>query len=165
MARINRKKHKQHTKYYNKINQLLPGITTIVDLLNKPQLIIWANNLGLSGIEYYKYMNTVADIGKLTHKMIECTCKKKKFNTDEYCKKDIEIANICYNKFFNFYKGKRLKILLSENPLISENWQFGGTPDLLFKHNKQFIHIDFKTGDEIYLASLIQLAAQKVLII
>ena len=37
------KKSKVHTRYKTKDGKAIPGTTTIVGLLAKPQLIVWAN--------------------------------------------------------------------------------------------------------------------------
>lgn len=60
-----RKASKAHVKYRTKDKVLVPGVTTITNLLNKPYLIKWANDLGLEGIDSTKYRDEAADIGTL----------------------------------------------------------------------------------------------------
>ena len=44
-------KSKAHQRYKLADGTQVPGVTTITGQLNKPALIIWANRLGLQGID------------------------------------------------------------------------------------------------------------------
>ncbi len=46
------KRSKVHTRYKLKNGLLVPGVTTVTGVLDKPALIIWANRLGLQGIDW-----------------------------------------------------------------------------------------------------------------
>ena len=61
------KKVKAHIRYVNAMGKRLPGVTTVIGVLNKPLLVPWANNLGLQGINVRDYVNDKADILSLIH--------------------------------------------------------------------------------------------------
>ena len=46
-----------HRDYYNKNKKKLPSVTTIIGLLNKPQLVPWANMMGFKKINTTRYIN------------------------------------------------------------------------------------------------------------
>ena len=50
---------------------IVPGVTTILNVLSKPALVPWANKLGLQGIEVGKYVDALGEIGTLAHLMVE----------------------------------------------------------------------------------------------
>ena len=70
-------KTKAHVRYKLANGDLIPGVTTVLSILNKPALVKWSNNLGLNGIDVNKFVDALADIGTLTHKMIEDYLNKK----------------------------------------------------------------------------------------
>ena len=70
-------KSKAHQIYKLKDGTRVPGTTTITSILDKPALKFWANNLGLKGISVSKYVDNLADIGTLCHKMVENYLKKE----------------------------------------------------------------------------------------
>ena len=50
-----------HTIYKLANGDIVPGVTTITGRISKPFLVKWANNLGLEGIDYDKYMSEFVD--------------------------------------------------------------------------------------------------------
>src|SRR5436190_24390371 len=63
-------KVKAHIRYYTSTGQQVPGVTTILSVLNKPALIAWANRMGLEGIDTRKYVDEAASVGTLAHALI-----------------------------------------------------------------------------------------------
>ena len=59
---VKNNKNRAHTIYKNEEGKRLPGVTTIVGLLDKPQLRVWANRIGLDGIDLNSYMDDLANI-------------------------------------------------------------------------------------------------------
>lgn len=62
---------KAHTRYRTKSGMIVPGVTTVLSLLAKPALIYWAWNLGMQGEDYRKIKEKAADIGTVTHYLVE----------------------------------------------------------------------------------------------
>ena len=65
------KRAKAHTIYKLANGKRVPGVTTVLGIINKPALVKWANNLGLQGIDSTTYVDGTAKIGTLAHEMIQ----------------------------------------------------------------------------------------------
>jgi len=148
-------KNKAHIRYKNKEGKIIPGATTVINLLAKPQLIIWANRLGLQGIDSTKYRDDKGDIGTLAHAMVLADLKGEPVDTSDYSKEQIEQAENSFLSWLKWRKGKDIKPILLETPLISEPQQFGGTPDFLGHLDGNIVLMDYKTGG-IYKEAYIQ---------
>ena len=163
-------KSKAHIRYKDSKGNILPGVTTILGILAKPALIHWSWKLGMEGIDYHKFRDEKADAGTLGHLFIMNHLRKKKTDTSEYSKKIINMAENSFLSFLEWEKEHKLKPILIEEPLICEDWGFGGTPDYFGFVNANILNdkpelIDFKTGSGIYDEYIIQLAAYQQLVI
>lgn len=137
----------------------VPGVTTFLGVLNKPALIKWANNLGLQGIDSTKYVDSLADVGTLAHSMILAHLKKEELDTSDYSQSQIDLASNSFLSYLEWEKHHKIEPILIETPLVSEEYRFGGTPDLLAKVDGVSTLIDFKTSKAIYPEHLIQVSA------
>lgn len=151
-------KVKQHTIYKLKDGTRVCGVTTVTGILAKPQLIAWANRLGLDGIDSSKYTDDLAGVGSLTHEMIRCHLTGDVLDTSEYTKNDISRAENAFISYLNWEKGKVIKPILIETPVVSEKLQYGGTPDLYAEIDGVKTLVDFKTSSALYEDHLIQVA-------
>ena len=153
---------KEHTKYKNAEGKLIPGVTTVIHLLNLPALAPAANKLGLRGIDSTKYWGQLADIGTLAHNMISCSLKGIECDTSEYTPDEIDKATNSHLSYLEWAKKHKVEPVYIEEQLVSEQYQFGGTPDLLCLLDDGRTLIDFKTG-AIYPEAHYQIAAYKQL--
>jgi len=153
------KKVKAHQRYRNKDNKIVPGVTTILGVLNKPALVKWANNLGLQGIDSTKYRDEKADIGTLAHAMIQAHCSNTMLDVSEYSKQNIDKAENALISFYNWEKSHKVVPILVEESLVSEKYQYGGQIDLYCELDGEKWLVDFKTGKGIYSEMLHQLSA------
>ena len=157
-------KTEAHIRYKNKEGKIIPGATTVVGLLNKPQLIIWANRLGLQGIDSTAYRDGAARMGILAHDYILCHHKGIKPDLTDYSKVEIDAAENSFLSYLEWLKGHKLEPLLLETPLVSEEYQFGGTPDCLCMLDGEIALIDYKTGG-IYKEAYYQTCAYRQLLV
>jgi len=157
------KKSKAHTIYKTQDGIRVPGVTTILGILNKPALVKWANNLGLQGIDSTKYRDEMADIGTLAHQMIVDYFNKVETDTTEYSENQIGLAENCLLSFWEWEKGHKIEVIMAERQLVSE-MGFGGTIDCFCNLDGQPTLLDFKTGKAIYPEMFCQLAAYKQLL-
>ena len=159
-------KCKTHTQYRNKNKTRLPGVTTITGELgwNKRVLMKWANNLGLQGIDSSKYTDDKADIGTLAHAMVTNELLGKPTDTSDYSENQIEQALNCKKSWDEWRKGKKIEPILIEEPLVSEIYQYGGTPDIYALVDGVKELIDLKTGKGIYPEYYIQVVAYRQLL-
>jgi len=156
-------KTEAHIRYKNKEGKIIPGATTIVGLLNKPQLVTWANRLGLQGIDSTAYRDEAARMGTLAHDYILCHHKNTKPDLTDYSKQEIDAAENSFLSYLEWLKGHTLESLLLETPLVSEEYQFGGTPDCLGILDGEVTLIDYKTGG-IYKEAYYQTCAYRQLL-
>ena len=158
-------KDKPHTIYKLADGTRVPGVTTFLGVINKPALVSWANKLGLQGIDSTKYVDNLADVGTLAHLMILAYLKGDELDTSDYSKSQIDLAKNSFASYLNWEKDHKIEPILIETPLVSEEYRFGGTPDLLAMVDGASTLIDFKTSKAIYPEALIQVAAYWVLIL
>jgi len=156
---------KVKSPYFLKDGVPVPGVTSVLKLRAKPPLVPWANKLGLAGIDSQKYTDEKAAIGTLAHSM-----SLKQFRSDlpdldlsEYSKLEIDLAQNCALKFYEWQKAHVLEPILVEEKLVSEVHRYGGTPDFYGKVDGVLTLLDLKTGG-LYPEAWIQLAAYGVLL-
>jgi len=160
-----KEKTKAHIRYRNKEDKIVVGVTTALNVLAKPALIAWANRLGLQGIDSTKYVDDKAEIGTCCHYLIECELKGEKPDLKDYAPSVVSEAENGFLKFLEWKKGKDLKLILSEVPLVSEVHQYGGTIDIYAMLNDKPTLIDIKTsGSGIWPEMKHQVAAYKELL-
>ena len=164
MVKDSPKKAKAHTQYKLLDGTKVPGVTTVLGILNKPALVKWANNLGLQGIDSSKYRDEMADIGTLAHQLILNYFNKAKTDTSEYSQSQIDLAENCLLSFWEWEKGRKIEVIMAEAQLVSQEYGFGGTIDCFCKLDGQPTLLDFKTGKAIYPEMFCQLAAYEQLL-
>lgn len=162
----NRKKARIHTVYKTKDGSRVPSVTTILGILAKPNLIEWAWKLGTEGIDYKQVRDTAGDIGTLAHYLILCDIKGEKPDTSEYSSQDVDKAETCLLKYWEWRKTNPIRPIMAEEALVSEQYRYGGTLDCFAEREDtgEFVLIDFKTGKAIYPEMLYQLAAYENLL-
>jgi len=158
------KKSRAHIRYELPDGTKIPGVTTVLGILNKPALVKWANNLGLQGIDSSKYRDEMADIGTLAHQMIVDYFNKKETDTTDYSESQIGLAENCLLSFWEWEKGHKIEVIMAEAPLLSQEFGYGGTIDCFCNLDGQPTLLDFKTGKAIYPEMFYQLAAYEQLL-
>lgn len=158
-------KDKAHTVYKLADGTRVPGVTTYLGVLNKPALVKWANNLGLQGIDSSKYVDNLADVGTLAHSMILTYLKGEELDSSDYSASQITLAENSFMSYLEWAKHHKIEPILIETPLVSEEYRFGGTPDLLALVDGIPTLVDFKTSKALYPEHYIQVAAYWVLVL
>jgi len=124
----------------------VPGVTTVLGLLNKPALVPWANRLGLEGIDAAKYRDNRGEIGTLAHELIMGDLLGVPCDTSEYSRQQIDAAGHSFAFYQDWCKGKILEPIILEFPMVSEKYRYGGTLDYYGKVNNVVTLLDYKTG-------------------
>ena len=146
-----RANNKVHTVYKSISGKRLPSVTTILGaVLAKPALIKWAHGLGLKGIDMDGYRDELADIGKLAHRMILDHLRGEKTDTSHNTPQQVDLAENCFLKYLEWERQHSVEPLVVEEPLVSYEHGFGGTPDFYGNVDGQLCLMDFKTGKAIY---------------
>jgi len=159
------KRNRAHITYKLTDGTAVPGVTTILSVLNKPALVKWANNLGLQGIDSSRYVDEKAAIGTLAHQMIADYLRGTETDTSEYSKVQIGQAENAVLSFFEWEKTHPIEPVLVEEPMVSEHYKFGGTIDCLARMNGGLCLIDFKTSKGIFPEMMIQVVAYRMLLV
>lgn len=154
--------------YKNAEGKRIPGTTTIIGRFkDSGGLIQWAYNQGKDGKTLYEERDKAAECGTLAHEMVE-----KFINGEDHMvvlkTVPVEMASKALSAFQNFRDWKdqtKIEIIThyQEIQLVSEQHQFGGTPDAIGILNGKHILLDWKTSNAIYPDYMMQLAAYKLL--
>jgi len=158
------KKTKAHTRYRNKANDIVVGVTTITGILNKPALVRWANNLGLKGIDSTKYVDDLANVGTLAHLMVENYLNLQETDFSDFTQNERDRAENAIIKFFAWEKENDFEMIGTEMKLISEEHQFGGQCDIYGELNGKKTLIDLKTSKACYSEHYTQVSAYRALL-
>ena len=164
---IIKKRSKAHQRYRLADGTIVPGVTTILGVLNKPALVKWANNLGLQGIDSSAYVDETAKIGKLAHEMVQEYLGGPEWDRSTYNAGQIDLAE---NAVLSFYEWERrnvssFKTTFIEEQFVSETNRYGGTVDWYGELNGQLWLIDFKTCKTLYPEHTYQTAAYRALLL
>lgn len=155
----------EHESYYNSNGDEIPSITTILKLLNKPELMDWANAMGRIGKNHKDISEYSAQIGTYSHYIIERISKKKilhhKGMYEDLSDKQIKCVKNCVNAFKEWKKDR--EPIFVESELRIQNEKVGGTLDCICDIDFERYLIDFKTSKKIYPSYFIQLAGYNYL--
>jgi len=152
-----------HIRYKCADGRSVPGVTTVLGILNKPALVRWANNLGLQGIDSTKYVDEKAAIGTLAHSMVEAHLKGETPDTSEYSSVQIDRAETCFLWYLEWEAHHKIDVALTEAAMVSETYRFGGTIDCLATVDGELTLLDFKTSNGVFPEHMHQLAAYRQL--
>jgi len=151
---------KEHQKYYLKDGTLVPGVTTVLGKLSKPQLIHWAWTLGMEGVDYRTIRDAAADVGTVAHFMAECWINKRNPEFINYDPDLIAKGELSFRKFQRFWAESAFTLVRSEYQLVSEKHRYGGTLDVVAMDEQgDLIILDIKTSKAVYPDYHTQLAA------
>lgn len=145
----------RHKYTYNNLE--VPGVTTILGVVAKPQLIPWANNLGLKGIKVADYNANVTGIGTLTHAYLEGILTNKEVDDSSYTDEQRAVAQACRDKFVDWKSKHNVGVIATE--LSINGREFGGTLDAILEVDGVNTIVDFKTSKDVYPEYFAQLAA------
>lgn len=152
---------KAHTRYINSNGDYVVGVTTVLNVLDKPNLVSWSNRLGLQGIDSTKFKDKMADIGTITHLRILHELKGTEPDLSEYSQADIKASENCMMSYHSWSKIHQLKPICIEVPQVSDRYGYGGTPDFIGLVDGRMEIIDYKTGNGIYGSAYYQVAAYR----
>lgn len=151
-----------HQKYATKNGEYVPGVTTVLGILNKPFLMKWYYDCGVKGIKPEDVRDAAATVGTAAHFMCECWLTLKNPRFIGYEQEVIDKASISFDKFKRFWQGEGFTLSSSEDQMVSETHKYGGTADIVaFDKQENYILIDIKTSKSIYDDYVLQLGAYK----
>ena len=149
-----------HVVYKNAAGTRLPGVTTILSVINKPALVAWANAEGLAGRDTSKTVQRAADIGTVTHARIEAYVRGMELDESELPRDVVDRSQNGALRFMDFWQKAGYELSECELAMVSESWQVGGTLDILARNRDGGLDLlDVKTSKRIYPEHRIQACA------
>lgn len=155
------KRAKAHQRYRTADGTIVPGVTTVLGVINKPALVRWANKLGLQGIDSTAYVDETARVGTLAHEMIQEHLNGPKWDRDAYSPEQVDLAENAVISFFEWEKqnGQKMETVYIERQFVSESLRYGGTVDWYGEIDGKRWLVDIKTCAALYPEHVYQVAA------
>lgn len=151
---------------YRVEGERVPSVTTILGVINKPALVRWANRLGLQGIDSGEYVDALAGIGTLAHRMIQEYLGGEAWNRRAYTPAEVEAAESAALHFLAWERrgGHCLETVAIEKPFVSRSYFYGGTVDWYGRIDGKPWLVDIKTGRSLFPEHTYQAAAYRQLL-
>jgi hypothetical protein len=151
--------------YINAAGQPIPGThDPISRYMDQTALKIWAYNQGKAGLPLFA--RSAIDIGSAVHAMAELDLRGRPDREIEACAHevltapdDLRKAFTAFGEFRRWREQCHVRAIAQECALVSETWQYGGTPDTIAMIGGGLGLIDFKTSPKPYPDHLVALAA------
>ena len=153
--------------YHNRAGQPVPGTHDPLKRFTQPGgLINWAYGRGKQGLPLYD--KTAIDIGSTVHAMAEMDLKGRPDREIEAYVNNCLTAPEHLRKAWSSFQGFRewrqqcqVRAITQELPMVSEHYQFGGTPDTIAIIGNGLGLLDFKTCSKpaVYPEMLFAMAA------
>ena len=154
-----------HITYKNSKEQKIVGVTTALNILAKPALIGWAYKSGRDGLELYESRDKAANVGTIIHARIMAHFLGYEIDNFNISPEVWKLTDNSLLSFFEWARPRKLKPILVETPLVSDKYNYGGTPDVYGEMDDKLTLLDFKTGAGLYPEFFVQLAAYSKLLI
>ena len=150
--------------YFLKDGTKVPGTTTVISRFkDSGALIWWAWNQGKEGKDFRETSREAADAGTLAHSFVEAHLRGTPSVDLTGIDPDVVgRAQSAYEAYLSWERQTGIKPIPCEEPLVSETYRFGGTPDAIFQMPDGTLAMgDWKSSNAVYADYLIQLAAYK----
>ncbi len=158
-------KAKAHQRYTTSRGEPCVGVTTVLGVMNKPQLVNWANRLGLDGYDVTKWVDGLANIGTLIHYLIECDINGAVPDLNNYTPNEVKTATEAFTKWVEWRGRNRFALIGSELQIVSDSLKVGGTCDIYAMVNDKATVLDIKTSKACYSEQRTQVVAYKNLLV
>jgi predicted RecB family nuclease len=150
-----------HTAYYNSEGVQVPSVTTVLQILNKPFLMKWANFMGFKRKNIDAILEESAMVGTIVHELIHAYMTKAYYIwTGLRVAKTLVMAY--FNSFLEWKKTHTIEMIFMEEQLISD--RYAGTSDFYGVVDGKFTILDFKTSKKPYSSMFLQLAAYCIIL-
>jgi len=154
---------KPHTIYRTRDGVRVPSVTTVLGLIDKPQLVRWANRMGLEGIDTEKFVDRAADVGTITHARIQAFVEGADFDPGEYVG-FMPATEAAFQRFVTWWGQEGYTHVESERVLVSEILRTGGTADhIARRRDGELDLLDIKTGRRIYGQAGVQVSIYRAI--
>ena len=169
-------KEPEHTVYTNSQGEVVSSVTTILKRAYPlgDYITEWANALGFQKINYKKFMTNIVEVGTAVHLLIETVTRDNidmvtnellmsLFKDNPYFLQNENTIFKCFCQFLIWYnysiKNCNFKLIANELELVSNQYGYGGTIDMICELNGETTIIDLKTSSALDTKMLLQLSA------
>ena len=149
------------TKYILEDGTKAPSVTTIINAnlgWNKQVLINWAKRQTMVGKNADAVLQDAADIGTLTHILIEGHQRGFDVDTGDFTRNQTEKAMVCFAGYLSWVEKTKFQSIKSEMTLVDEEQRIGGNVDCIGRMGDELVLIDWKTSKYLYKEHKIQVA-------
>jgi hypothetical protein len=150
---------KAHQVYKNATGKRVPGVTTILGILDKPALLQWAWRMGQEGVDINKARDRAADIGTVSHARVEAHLRGMDFDETGLDKTALDLSANAFLAFLEWWERSGFAVEATELQMVSEAWQVGGTLDILARRGDARALVDIKTSNGVYREHRLQVCA------
>jgi hypothetical protein len=172
-------KNASRREYRLKDGTMVPGVTTVLGVLDKPALAKWraeygwqCHKDGLPSMPWPIPTDGTAGVGTIAHYKINCWLTGSQPEYDpKWLAEHIKMADVPVKRFWQYYNqrcggdpGLSAPPIFTEYSMVHENLRYGGTPDLLLETDEGVELWDIKTSKAIYEEYYLQLAGYKMLL-
>jgi len=149
-----------HQVYKNSAGKRVPGVTTVLGILEKPGLLKWAWRMGQDGKDIEKVRDEAAAIGTVSHARVEAHLRGMEFDASGITLERMTQSGYAFDGFLSWWEREGYSVLATEMQLVSERWQVGGTLDILARdRDGALVLVDIKTSNGLYREHRLQVAA------
>lgn len=146
------------------------SVTTVLSSFKQSEgLVHWAWNLGMQGIDYRAERDTMADVGKMAHTMIDEYIRTGSTQlplilddggvVGDTGKTKLQLALKAFDGFQSWLDYSRIRLIASEVGFVDDVAAFGGTVDAVGERAGEQVLLDWKSGKDIYPEVLAQTGA------
>lgn len=153
------KASRAHQKYVGVDGIQYPGVTTVLGLKNKPNLVNWAWKKGRDQEDIQAILRTSGDIGTLAHALISKDWGGEEPDLGKYSEFVRGMAENAYISYLHWAENHTLEAILVEHQMVSDRFRYGGTCDWFGLVDGVPVLLDFKTSSGIYDDHKIQTSA------
>jgi hypothetical protein len=165
---------------YKEGGRVVPSVTTILSVINKPQLISWAANMAVEtissqitpGIAYDEMqLMTIMESGRIAHQKKKTDAAALGTFVHDWVEKYIKgepspmpvnpILRDSIEKFLLWVEKYNVKFLKSEQIIFSKKYRYTGKLDFICSINDELYLGDLKTSKGIYNEMWVQTAAYR----
>lgn len=149
-------------KYYTEDTERVPSVTTVKDCLHPRGLMYWHWRNGKEGREFGDGGTPALEVGSLVHRKVEAWIHDEP-QPHVPDKLALQVQS-SFGAFKRWWEANQFEVVVTELPIVSEQWRFGGTPDAILRDSTGALCLgDWKSSKALYYDYLCQIAAYGLL--
>lgn len=151
-----------HQRYRLRSGEIVPSVTVIIESQlgwNKRVLIAWARREALQGNDSELILLDTGSIGKVAHLLIQGFIEDFDPDIADFTQNQIAAGFRAFENFKLWSANRGIEFLEAEKRVVSEEFRFGGTLDILCRIDGVLSLVDIKTAKSLYPEFIVQVSA------